>query len=122
MPNVVSVSFRRAGNIHWYSPGDLDLKKNDTVLAETPRGLEMGEVVAAPKEVAEEQVVPPLHSVLRLATLEDYEQREANRSREESALGICRQRIEARRLPMKLIAAEYTFDGGQIVFYFAAEG
>src|ERR1051326_1970048 len=107
MPSVVSVSFRRAGKILWYSPGDLELPKNATVIAEPGRGIEMGTVLAEPKEVLEEQIAPPLRPVLRLATLEDFERREANRAREESALELCRERIASRGLPMKLIAAEY---------------
>jgi cell fate regulator YaaT (PSP1 superfamily) len=60
--------------------------------------------------------------VLRVATPDDYRRKEANRAREESALEVCRRRIEARGLPMKLISAEYAFDGSQILFYFTAEG
>jgi cell fate regulator YaaT (PSP1 superfamily) len=119
---VVNVSFRRAGKVYWFSPADLDLKKNDFVVAETQRGLELGQVLGRPKSVPEEQVVPPLRPVLRLATLEDHARREANKAREENALELCRRRIEARGLPMKLLAAEYTFDCGQVVFYFTAEG
>jgi cell fate regulator YaaT (PSP1 superfamily) len=119
---VVNVSFRRAGKVYWFSPVDLELKKNDFVIAETQRGLEMGQVLGRPKAVPEDQVVPPLRPVLRLATVEDHARRDANRSREESALELCRRRVEARGLPMKLLASEYTFDGGQIVFYFTSEG
>jgi len=75
---VVNVSFRRAGKVYWFSPGDLELKKNDFVVAETQRGLEMGQVLGRPKTVPEEQVVPPLRPILRLATLEDHARRDAN--------------------------------------------
>jgi len=119
---VVNVSFRRAGKVYWFSPGDLELKKNDFVVAETQRGLEMGQVLGRPKTVPEEQVVPPLRPILRLATLEDHARRDANTAREESALELCRRRVEARNLPMKLLASEHTFDGGQIIFYFTSEG
>jgi cell fate regulator YaaT (PSP1 superfamily) len=50
------------------------------------------------------------------------QRREANRAREESAMTLCRRRVEARALPMKLISTEYAFDGSQVVFYFSAEG
>jgi cell fate regulator YaaT (PSP1 superfamily) len=119
---VVNVSFRRAGKVYWFAPGDLELKKNDFVIAETQRGLEMGQVLGRPKTVPEDQVVPPLRPILRLATLEDHARRDANTAREESALELCRRRVESRGLPMKLLASEYTFDGGQIVFYFTSEG
>jgi cell fate regulator YaaT (PSP1 superfamily) len=122
MPTVVSVSFRRAGKVYWFSPGDLDLRKGDEVIAETQRGVEMGQVLKGPKEVPEEQIVPPLRAILRIATPEDHARRDSYKVREESGLELCRKRVEARGLPMKLLASEYTFDGSQIVFYFTAEG
>jgi cell fate regulator YaaT (PSP1 superfamily) len=122
MPLVVGVSFKPAAKAYFFDPNGLELRPNDIVIAETMRGIEMGEVRSSAREVPEEQVVPPLRRVLRVATPDDFQRREANRAREESALEVCRKRIGARELPMKLISAEYAFDGSQILFYFTAEG
>jgi cell fate regulator YaaT (PSP1 superfamily) len=122
MPTVVGISFKPAAKAYFFDPNGLTLQPNDIVVAETMRGVEMGEVRTPLREVAEDQIVPPLRRVLRVATPEDFRRKEANRDREESALETCRRRIEARGLPMKLISAEYAFDGSQILFYFTAEG
>jgi len=41
--------------------------------------------------------------------------------REEQALEKCRQKIAEYGLPMKVIKAEFNFDGSRLVFYFTAE-
>jgi len=45
-----------------------------------------------------------------------------NAQREAEALKFCRQRIAERKMEMKLVRAEYLFDGSKIVFYFTADG
>src|SRR5688572_6119550 len=120
--HVVGVNFRRAGKVYYFDPNELPLKRGDQVIAETQRGVDMGDVKTEVKAVDPEQVTLPLRKVVRVATEEDHARREANRAREESALSLCRKRVEARRLPMKLLTSEYAFDGSQVVFYFAAEG
>jgi cell fate regulator YaaT (PSP1 superfamily) len=119
---VVGLNFQRAGKIYYFDPGELALTKGDTVIAETQRGVDMGQVRTEVREVPETQLALPLRRVVRVATEEDLARREANRRHEEAALQLCRKRIEARKLPMKLLTSEYAFDGSQVLFYFAAEG
>jgi cell fate regulator YaaT (PSP1 superfamily) len=122
MLEIVPVNFRRAGKLYYFDPAGLALRKGDTVIVETQRGVDMGEVKADIREVAPEQVALPLRRVVRVATPEDFARREANQAKEQSAQDLCRRRIEARVLPMKLLTTEYAFDGNQVMFYFAAEG
>lgn len=119
---VVGIRFKKAGKIYYFDPGELEINLNDRVIVETARGLEFGEVVVAPKWVGEEDVVPPLKSVIRIATEEDAKQVEENRIKEREAFDICLKKIEEHGLPMKLIDVEYTFDVSKIIFYFTAEG
>lgn len=121
MPLVVGVSFKKAGKIYYFEPNGLELHEGDSVIAETSRGIEFGEVMIEPRDVPEEELVPPLRKVLRKATPEDVKQEEANREKEKRAFDICQQKIEAHGLPMKLIDAEYCFDGSLVTFYFSAE-
>ena len=73
MYTVVGVSFRRAGKIYYFDPGDYKLQSGDHVIVETARGIEFGEVVLGPREVSEEEIVAPLKKVIRPANEEDYE-------------------------------------------------
>ncbi|MDH7482597.1 MAG: stage 0 sporulation family protein [Armatimonadota bacterium] len=121
MPLVVGVCFKKVGKIYYFDPAGLDLQEGDFVIAETARGTELGQVMTEIREVPEEEIVPPLRSILRKATPEDFEREESNRQKEEYAFQVCAEKIQKHNLPMKLIEADYSFDGSQVTFYFAAE-
>ena len=122
MVTVVGVRFKQAGKIYYFSPGELELTKQDVVIVETARGQECGHIVIGPKEVDEKEIVSPLKNVLRLATEEDLKKQQENKAKEKEAFAICQQKIAAHALPMKLIDVSYTFDGSKVIFYFSAEG
>lgn len=122
MIKVIGVRFRTAGKIYYFDPGELQIRKNDHVIVETARGIEYGTVVAEPREVADDKVVQPLKSVLRVATVKDDEQEAANKEKEKDAFKICLEKIRKHDLQMKLIDAEYTFDNNKVLFYFTADG
>lgn len=119
---VVGIRFKKAGKVYYFDPGSLKLNKGDAVIVETARGLELGEVVTALRQVEETEVVQPLRPVLRTATPADLEQVAVNRRKEKEAFAICQQKIQEHGLPMKLIDVEFTFDVSKIIFYFTAEG
>ena len=122
MTKVIGVRFREAGKVYYFAPGDLDIKREQHVIVETARGLEYGTVVLGVSEVEDDKVVQPLKSVIRLATEDDDKKEADNRAKEKDAMVICREKIEKRALPMKLINAEYTFDNNKILFYYFSDG
>ena len=122
MVTIVGVRFKKAGKIYYFLPGDEALTIDDGVIVETARGVEYGTVVIGPKEVSKDNLVMPVKQVMRKATLKDLQQLEKNEEREEKAYAICLEKIAKRRLPMKLINVEYTFDMNKIVFFFTADG
>lgn len=91
-------------------------------MVETQHGLEAGQVVIPPREIPAEQVPQRLRPVLRVATQEDLASREEWRRKEPEAFDVALEKIRRHQLPMRLIDAEYTFDGGRLTFYFIAEG
>lgn len=122
MTKVVGVRFREAGKVYYFAPGELEIKRDEHVIVETARGLEYGTVVLGVCEVDDEKIIPPLKNVIRVATKADDEKEALNRKKEQEALPICREKIEKRNLPMKLINAEYTFDNNKILFYYFSDG
>lgn len=122
MTEVVGVRFKRAGKIYYFDPGQQELRVGDKVIVETARGIEFGELVIAPREVAEQEVVLPLKQVIRKATVEDQNLYELNKSKEKESFQICLKKIAEHNLPMKLVDVEYTFDGNKIIFSFTADG
>ena len=119
---VIGVRFRSAGKIYYFSPGDLRIRRGMHVIVETARGLEYGTVAGNPLVVTQKQFNKPLRVVTRIATPEDDARHIANREKEKTAYRIARERIEKHGLEMKLVSAEYTFDGSKIMFYFTADG
>ena len=122
MSMVVGVSFKKAGKIYYFNPGDIELKRGDNVIVETARGIEFGEVVLGEKEVSDDELVAPLKEVKRKASMKDQEKYEDNLDLEEEAFDICLKKIDKHGLPMKLIDVEYTFNHNKILFYFTADG
>ncbi|NLA59268.1 MAG: stage 0 sporulation family protein [Firmicutes bacterium] len=122
MVKVVGVRFKHAGKIYYFDPADIELAAGDPVIVETVRGIEYGQVVVAPKEVDESDVVQPLKQVLRRATAEDMVILAENAEKERSAFQIGLEKIEKHGLPMKLVDVEYTFDNSKVIFYFTADG
>jgi len=79
LPKVVGVRFRRAGKIYYFDPGSLELEVGQSAIVETSRGLEFGEVVQESREVDENEIVPPLRLIRRIATESDCRQIKENK-------------------------------------------
>lgn len=122
MIKVVGVRFRSAGKIYYFAPGKLNLNVGMHVIVETARGVEMGTVMLASREVPENEVIQPLKPVIRIATEADEKVVEKNHEKEKEAFKICLQKIAKHKLDMKLVEAEYTFDNNKLLFYFTADG
>lgn len=122
MVTVVGVRFKKAGKIYYFDPDNIDIKKDDYVIVETARGIEFGQAVVGVKQISEEEIVPPLKKVLRVATEEDVSANEENIRKEKEAFETCLRKIEGHNLDMKLIDVEYTFDNNKVIFYFTADG
>ena len=122
MIKVIGVRFRQAGKIYNFSPADFQVKVGDDVIVETARGIEYGSVVQGIREVADDKVIMPLKSVIRIATEEDDKKAIENNEKEKKAFKICKEKIAKHGLEMKLIETEYTFDNNKVLFYFTADG
>lgn len=122
MARTVGVRFKPVERVYYFDPGELELNVGDLVVAEGPRGLEIGRVVIAPQQVIESELTEPLKSLLRKAQPEDMEQKEQWKEKEAAAFQTFKDKVTEHKLPMKGIKAEYNFDGSHLTFYFSAEG
>lgn len=118
---IVGVNFRRAGKIYYFSPKSKAYKIGDHVIVETSRGLEFGTVKIENKIIDGSKITPPLKSVIRKATQDDMDRCAANHQLEMDAAVICKKKIAAHGLKMRLIGVEYTFDNSKLIFYFTCE-
>ena len=123
MLKLIGIKFKNGGKLYFFAPKEGDVyERNMPVVVETSRGLEYAWVAYPEKFVTEEDIVPPLKPIIRIATQKDkdfYAQCEAKRPQ---AMQICKEKIAAHGLEMKLIDCEYAFDGSKVVFYFTSPG
>ena len=85
---IIGVKFRDAGKVYYFDPGEIKVTPNDRVIVETTRGIEYGFVTCENKEVPSDKIVPPLRSVIRIATDDDTERYETNKRLEAEAFEI----------------------------------
>ncbi len=122
MTEVVSVRFKDRGKVYFFDPGGNTVETGDDVIVETSKGNEFGICAQGNHEVSDDRVIPPLRPIVRVATDKDREQAENNRTKEKEAMAICQQKIEKHGLEMKLVDAEYNFDGDKVIFFFTSDG
>ncbi|RPJ60923.1 MAG: stage 0 sporulation family protein [Dehalococcoidia bacterium] len=121
MATVIGVRFQQAGKIYHFDTNTLDLKVNNLVIVETNRGIELGKVVAAAKEMTPPENAEPFKPVIRLATPEDISQGQHQRERARKALTKSKEIIANLNLPMKVIFAQYNLDGSHLIIFFYSE-
>lgn len=122
LPKIVAISLQTTGHLYNYLAGDLRLARGDRVLIDTENGTRVGTVEIEPHEPAHTLNLAAMKPVMRLASDTDFDVEHENILREERARRLCLQRLRERSLLMKLVSAEYSFDGRKVVFYFIAEG
>lgn len=121
MVKVVGIKFKNSGKLYYFAPKQGDVyERNMPVVVETARGLEYAWVAYPEKEVADDEIVPPLKPVIRIATETDSRVYEENQAKKPKAMQICKEKIAKFNLDMKLIDCEYAFDGSKIIFYFTS--
>lgn len=122
MINIVGVRFKKAGKIYYFDPRGIELFLDDAVIVETARGVELGVISMTQQELEDGKLNSPLKPVLRKASAEDMEQHRRNLAKEKDAMVVCREKIQAHKLDMKLVDVEFTFDSNKVIFYFTADG
>ncbi len=121
MIKVVGIKFKTGNKLYYFSPKQGEVyERNMPVVVETAKGLEYAWVAYPEKMVSEEEIVPPLKPIIRIATQKDKEIHDSHEAKKPQAMQICKERVAAHGLDMKLIDCEYPFEGGKIVFYFTA--
>ncbi|MBA3947813.1 MAG: hypothetical protein H0X37_25075 [Herpetosiphonaceae bacterium] len=121
MAVVVGVRFKDSGKIYHFDPQEVPLMVGDWAIVDTSRGPELGRIAAAPGDLPPDELVGEVKPVIRrasphdLASLAHYEQYL------DEALAICAEKVKGQNLPMRMVKAEYSFDGSRLTFFFTAD-
>lgn len=116
------VTFRKAGELFLFEYEGLELKKDDRVIVDTEHGQSLGIIKHLVEAGLQAPPSFPVYPVLRIANEEDLRRDARHQHKEQEAFDYCRNKIEELTLPMKLIRAEFFFNGSKLLFYFSAEG
>ncbi len=118
-----SVRLREAGPLMVYKLCD-GVGLNDYVIVEADRGFDYGQVqeISDVEALKEEGKDATVKDIARKVTPEDMKVIADNRLKARDALKMCARKTKEYRLEMKMVNAEYSFDGKKIIFYFTSEG
>ncbi len=119
---VIGIRFKKAGKVYYFDAAGKTASRGEFAIVETARGPEFGEVWLSNRFVANEEIVPPLRPIIRIATQADIAHNEENHAKEKEAFRIGGEKILAHKLDMKLVDAQYTFDNSKLLFYFTSGG
>lgn len=121
MLDIVAVRIEDSRQVSEFLAHHLALRVGDSCVVSTDRGVELGQVVDGRTVENVNFADAKIHKALRKATERDLYLYAKKREKEDSAFALCRKRIQARRLDMKLSRVEYIFDESRAIFYFTAD-
>lgn len=121
-PFVVGLRFQRVGKIYHFDAAKFrNIVAGDFVIVDTSRGTQIGQVIQilkSPGDIGAETIKP----VQRLATPQDLVLRQTWQQKEIEATTTCRAKVSELGLTdVKIVAAEYSFDGSRLYFLFSSE-
>jgi len=108
---VIGVRFRDSGRVYYFRSAQDDVLVGDWVVVATERGQEAARVVIAAHLVRQAMLHGELGNVVRRLDNDDAGHMAAQKTRTANAVKTFGERVRARRLGMKVISAEYDFDG-----------
>ena len=118
---IYMIEFKGSRKEHYRDPYHLPISIGDHVIVQVERGEDMGKIIQHLQGVhAANARVRPL-PILRVAVPEELERAAENRVKEHEARRVCCNMVAERGLKMKVVDAEWQFDGNKVTFYFTAE-
>lgn len=122
MGKIIQAQLGENRPVYFYDLNDVACGRGEYVILNADRGSEFGKVVSDVNMTCKGKTERAQGKILRKATEGDMKQIENNRMKAQEALDIALRKINDRRLDMRVVKAEYTFDSSKIIFSFIAEG
>ncbi|MCH5156479.1 MAG: stage 0 sporulation family protein [Clostridiales bacterium] len=121
MSEVVGIKFKDSGKLYYFAPKGLTFEKGEGAIVETARGMEFGTVVIANTDVPDADIKGDLKPVVRKASAEDIAKHQENLNKRHSSIRTAQEMANKRKLDMKFVDAEFTFDNSKVLFYFTSD-
>ena len=117
---ILGVRFQKTGTLHYMDPLTYGFRIGDLVIANSKRGTEIGRVVSIKNRNELDKNIE-IEKIIKPATKYDVEKQKEHEKNAKDAVLKCKKIANELKLNMKVIHAEYTFDGSKLIFYFASE-
>lgn len=120
---VIGIRFQPLGKLyHFSSSPQQDIQTGDYVIVSTSRGEEMGQVIVLSPQ-GRKGKVGKIKPIERRATPQDLVMSRMWQRRELEAMINCREKsAEMGFKSVKIVKAEYSYDGSRLTFLFSSEG
>lgn len=119
--HYVGIKFSNSGKAYYFGTEFTDLKVGDKVVAESVRGMQVGEVATPVFDISKYKSDLELKPLVRKATEDDIFLAQENTKRAKEAMTIAMQEINNLGLDMRPIEAEYALDGSKLTITYVAE-
>ena len=119
--HYVGIKFSDTGKAYYFGTENKDLSIGQKVVAESIRGMQIGEVATPVYDIKKYKSELELKPLLRVATEDDLLVYETNIKRSREAMLIAIKDIENLGLEMRPIEAEYALDGTKLTITYVAE-
>lgn len=117
---IIAVRFKKTGKMQYFDPLKYKFSINDSVIAKTERGEEIGRVVKIlDKDCLSNKI--EINKILRPASKKDFEELKKREIKAKEVADFCRKEAKRLKLDMKILTAEYILDGTKLTVYFSAE-
>jgi len=117
---LVGIKLSEYGKTYYFDANDYILNEDDSVIVETEKGLQFGQVVCNVDDMLIDKNVD-YKKVIRKATKNDVKVNANNLREANNAIVKCNELIESYNLNMRIIDASFTFDREQLIFKFLAD-
>ena len=119
--SIISIKFKKDGRGYYFDDNDIVLSKDDYVLVETDKGIQLGIVSDINVDIDTDKLKTEIKKIEKKATKKDYDFYLKNLKYANIVFEETKKKILDDDIPMKLIDAMYTFDKKQLIFNFTAD-
>jgi len=120
MAEIVGVQFNNTLKAYYFNPKNEKYSIGDKVVVETIKGIEMGVISIANKEVDDSEIVQPLKEITRRATEKDLKTQKENKEKIPNIIRITKEECRNLQYDMKIIDAEIPLDNSKVIIYFVS--
>lgn len=121
MQKIVGVRLGSLPKVYFFNPGNIELSQGDIVVVSTAMGQSLGIVTFEARDIDESKLQDEVKPIIRKATEKDLFIQKQNDEKAKKCLTFVKAQAKNLGLQMKIVGANFTFDGSKVIIDFTAE-